>query len=187
MQIFQELKIDWTAFAALTALAIWIVDGYRRRRERQASRRLLAQIMTAPVALAQIEIAKLRSLIVPPSGGDTSYLLRVLNHHSERQNFASKVAKITFDLPTQFLDKAEIFSEALSNRLASAFAQINRLRSVCQLFGELPDTVDEEERSQSLNLVLTQIQDAEQSVGEVFQALLREGRASARFQRLSQQ
>ncbi|MCD0499373.1 hypothetical protein LP085_21110 [Achromobacter sp. MY14] len=183
MPILAEMKIDWTAFAALTALAIWLVDGYRRRRERRASRRLLAQIMTAPLAVAQLEIAKLRSLIVPPGGGDTTYLLRVLNYQIERQNFASKASLITLELPSQFLDKADILSEVVSNRLALAFAQVNRLRSLCQYFGEVPDEADEEEITQSLKLVITQIQDAEQSIGEAFQALLHDGRASARFQR----
>lgn len=183
MPIFEGLKIDWTAFAALTALAIWLVDGYRKRRERRASRRLLAQIMTAPVAVAQLEIAKLRSLVVPPGGEDTSYLLRVINNQSERRNLASKASTITFELPSQFLDKAEIFSAVLSNRLALAFAQINRLRSVCQFLAELPDTADEDDVTQSLKLVIVQIQDTEQSVGEAFQALLSEGRVSARVQR----
>ncbi|WP_085947662.1 hypothetical protein [Achromobacter piechaudii] len=186
MPILEGVKIDWTAFAALTALAIWMVDGYRRRRERRASRRLLAQIMTAPVAVAQLEIAKLRSLVVPPGGEDTTYLLRLLNDECERQDLACRASAIRIELPSQFLDKAEIFSEVLSNRLALAFAQVNRLGSVCKIFGELANTAEKDEIAESLRLVLIQIQDAEQSVSEAFNALLREGKASSRLHRLSQ-
>ncbi|WP_129242232.1 hypothetical protein [Achromobacter veterisilvae] len=183
MLICEGSRIDWTAFAALTALGIWLVDGYRRRRERRASRRLLAQIMTTPVAVAQLEIAKLRSLIVPPGGEDTTYLLRVLDSQTGRRELASKASLITLELPPQFLDKVDIFSEVVSNRLALAFAQVNRLRSISQPLGDLPDSAKEHEIVENLKLTLTQIQETEQIIGETFQALLKEGRASARFRR----
>lgn len=170
--------MDWTAFAALTALAIWLIDGYRRHRERRASRRLLAQIMVTPVAAAQIEIAKLRCLVVPPGGEDVSYLLEVLADQARRKELAAEASSITFELPAQFLDKADIFSEIVSNRLALAFAQVSRLRTMARLLGELSDSANREEIIQSLKLFLTQIQETEQVVGEALQVLLNEGRAS---------
>jgi len=181
MPLCEGLKIDWTAFAALTALSIWFVDGHRRRRERRASRRLLSQMMIAPVGGAQLEIAKLRSLIVPPGGEDTTYLFKVLDSHTGRKEFASKTSLITFELPSQFLDKADLFSESVSNRLALAFSQVNRLKGMSQLLGELPDSAHKDEITQKLKLVLTQIQETERVIGEAYRALLKEGSASARF------
>jgi len=185
MLLCEGLRIDWTAFAALTALSIWLVDGHRRRRERRASRRLLSQMMITPVGDAQLEIAKLRSLIVPPDGEDTTYLFKVLDSHTGRKEFASKALLIIFELPSQALDKADLFSELVSNRLALAFSQVNRLRSMSQLLGELPDSAHEDEITQNLKLVLTQIHETERVIGEAYQALLKEGRASARFRQQS--
>jgi len=184
MLICEGSKIDWTAFAALTALAIWLVDRYGRRRERRASRRLIAQIMTTPVSVAQLEIAKFRCLVVPPGGEDTAFLLKVLSNQTGRKELASKASLITFDLPSQFVDKADLFSEAVSNRLAAAFSQVNRLKSMSQLLGELPDSADEEEIIQNLKLILTQTQETEQVIGEAYKALLNAGTASAGFHRL---
>ncbi len=183
MPIFEAFEIDWTAFAAITALVIWLVDGYRRRKERRASARLLAQIMLTPVGVAQIEIAKLRSVVVPPGGGDTKYLFDVLDSQTGRKDLASRASLVTLDLLPQFLDKADLFSEIVSNRLAWAFSQINRLRSLSQLLGDMPDSADEEEIAQHVKVVLTQIQETEQAIGEAFQALLNEGRSSTRLRR----
>ena len=183
MLIFEGSKIDWTAFAAITALTIWLVDGYRRHRERRASRRLLAQIMIAPVAVAQLEIAKFRTLVVPPGGEDTSYLLNVLGSHAGRMDLASKAALINLELLPQFLDKADLFSEVASNRLALAFSLINRVKSMSQLLGDMPNSANEEEIVQGLKLVLIELKEAEQAISEAFQALQKEGRASARFHR----
>ena len=165
MLICEGSKIDWTAFAALTALAIWLVDGYRRRRERKATRRLLAQIMITPVAVAQLGIAKFRSLVVPPGGQDTNLLSKLLSDHTERMELLSKASLITLEFPSQFLDKADFFSEVASNRLALAFAQVSRLKSVVQFLGELPDSASNDETIQALELVLTQIQEAEHAIG----------------------
>ncbi|MNL71518.1 hypothetical protein D3C87_1966780 [compost metagenome] len=98
---------------------------------------------------------------------------------------AFKASLITLEFPSQFLDKADLFNEVVSNRLAAAFAQVNRLRSMSQFLGELPDSANEEEIIQALKLVLIQIQETEQVIGEAFQALLEAGRASARFHRPS--
>ena len=185
MLLCEGLKIDWTAFAALTALSIWLVDGHRRRRERRASRRLLSQIMIAPVGDVQLDIAKLRSSIIPPGSEDTTYLFKVLDTHAGRKEFAYKASLITFELPSQFLDKADLFSELVSNRLALAYSQVNRLRSTSQFLGKLSDTANKDEIMQNLKQILTQIHETEQVIGEAYQVLLKEGRASARFRHQS--
>lgn len=185
MLICEGSKIDWTAFAAITALAIWLVDGYRRHRERRASRRLLAQIMIAPVAVAQLEIAKFRSLVVPPGGEDTTYLLNLMRSQAERKYLASRALLLDLELLPQFLDKADIFSEVASNRLAFAFSQINRLKSMSQFLGDTPDSENEEAITEGVKLFLIQIQEAEQAIGEAFLAITKEGRASVWFFRSS--
>ncbi|MNV44608.1 hypothetical protein D3C71_1363740 [compost metagenome] len=139
--------------------------------------------MIVPVGAAQLEIAKFRSLVVPPGGEDTTFLLKVLDDQTGRKELASKASLITLEFPSQFLDKADLFSEVVSNRLATAFSQVNRLRSISQFLGNLPESANEDEIVQNLKLLFTQIQETEQAIGEAFQALLKEGRASARFQR----
>lgn len=116
MRLCTEWKIDWdavaavaTAAAAIIALIIWSFDKAQRKRERAASAKLLAQIMTTPVGATQIEIAKFRCYGVP-SDSDQTYLLDVLNDESARKDLAAQASKVTIDLPSQFLDKADIFS-----------------------------------------------------------------------------
>lgn len=139
MWLCTEWKIDWdavaavaTAAAAIIALIIWSFDKAQRKRERAASAKLLAQIMTTPVGATQIEIAKFKFYVVP-SDSDQTYLLDVLNDENARKDLAVQVTKITIDLPSQFLDKADIFSETVNNRLANAFSQVNRLKKMSSL------------------------------------------------------
>jgi hypothetical protein len=184
MWLCTEWKIDWdavaavaTSVAAIIALIIWTYDKSQRKRERAASAKLLAQIMTTPIGATQVEIAKFRSTFVP-SNGDQSYLVDLLNDENARKYLATKAAQITIDLPSQFLDKADFFSETVNNRLANAFAQVNRLKMMSSLLGDLSDSANEEEINQHLMAVLTQIKEAEQAAAEAFQALLKAGKSS---------
>jgi hypothetical protein len=184
MWLFTEWNINWdavaalaTAAAAIVALIIWSLDKAQRKRERAASAKLLAQIMTTPIGATQIEIAKFRCSVVP-SDGDQSYLLDVLNDENARKDLAAKATKITIELPSQFLDKADIFSETVNNKLAYAFSQVNRLKKVSSLLGDLPDSANEEEINQHLMAVLNQIKEAEKATAEAFQALLQAGKSS---------
>jgi hypothetical protein len=184
MWLCTEWKIDWdavaavaTAAAAIIALIIWSVDKAQRKRERAASAKLLAQIMTTPVGATQVEIAKFRCYVVP-SDSDQTYLLDVLNDENARKDLAAQASKITIDLPSQFLDKADIFSETVNNRLANAFSQVNRKKKMSSLLADLPDSALEEEISQHLMAVLNQIKEAEQATAEAFQALLKAGKSS---------
>jgi hypothetical protein len=177
MWLCEGSKIDWTAVAAVIALVVWLYDKFQRGRERTASAQLLAQIMTTPVGTAQIEIAKLRCAVVP-SNGDQSYLLSLLNTQETRKDFASKASLVIIDLPSQFLDKADIFSRAVNSSLANAFSQVSRLKSMSRLLGDLSDSAHEEEINEHVMAVLKQIQEAEKVIGEAFQILLDAGKSS---------
>jgi hypothetical protein len=100
MWLCKDAGLDWTAIAALIALSIWVADGLRRSRERAAARRLLAQIMTAPVGAAQIDIARFRTAVIP-TNGDTTTLLNLLGSQELRRAFASKAFEVRLDLPSQ--------------------------------------------------------------------------------------
>jgi len=182
MWLCTEWKIDWDAVAAVAtsaaatiALIIWSFDKAQRKRERAASAKLLAQIMTTPVGATQTDIAKFRSYVVP-SDGDQTYVVDLLNDENARKDLAAQATKITIELPSQFLDKADIFSETVNNRLANAFSQVNRLKKMSILLGDLPDSATEDEISQHLVAVLSQIKESEQATMEAFQALLRAGK-----------
>lgn len=105
-------------------------------------------------------------------------MLDVLNDENARKDLAAQATKITIDLSSQFLDKADIFSETVNNRLANAFSQVNRLKKMSSLLGDLPNSAMEEEISQHLMAVLSQIKEAEQATTEAFQALLKAGKSS---------
>ncbi|WP_283190711.1 hypothetical protein [Pseudomonas sp. PMCC200344] len=184
MWLCTEWKIDWdavaavaTASAAIIALIIWSYDKFQRKRERSASAKLLAQIMTTPVGATQVELAEFKRTL-SSSNGDRSYLVDLLHNEEARKDLASKALQITIDLPSQFLDKADIFSEVVNNRLANAFSQVNRLKTASRLLGQLSDSADEEEVDKHVMAVLTQISEAEKATEEAFQALLKAGKSS---------
>jgi hypothetical protein len=171
-----------TAGATIIALAIWLSDAHRRGRERAATRRLLAQVMLTPVGAAQLQIANFRSTVAP-SGGGTSVVEELAYSHNARRLFSSYAELVKVDLPPQFLDRADLFSELTSNRLAYALSQVSRLRDVWGALGDLTDDADRSDIEQHLELALIQIKDTEAVIGEAFQALLKEGRASGMFHR----
>jgi len=178
MWLCEGSKIDWTAVAAVIALVVWLYDKFQRGRERTASAQLLAQIMTTPVGAAQIEIAKLRCTVVP-SNGDQSYLLSLFNTQEARKDLASKASLVIIDLPSQFLDKADIFSRAVNSSLANVFSQVSRLKSMSRLLGDLSDSAHDDEINEHVMAVLKQIQEAEKVIGEAFQILINAGKSSA--------
>ncbi|MGY2231502.1 hypothetical protein HX780_02200 [Pseudomonas tolaasii] len=178
MWLCEGSKIDWTAVAACIALAIWLFDKYQRSGERAASARLLAQIMTSNIATTQGELAKFRTTVVPPNG-DQSFLMDVRETQDARKTLASKALLIPIDLPSQFLDKADFFSESLSKTLANAFFQINHLKNFSKLLSDTPDSSSEEEIDARLMAVLSQIQEAEKAIGEAFMVLRQAGTATA--------
>jgi hypothetical protein len=177
MWLCKDSGWDWTAIAALIALGIWVADGLRRYRERVAARRLLAQIMTAPVGAAQIDIARFRTSVVP-STGDTTTLLGLVNSQALRRIFANKAYEVKVELPSQFLEKADLFSERTANRLAFAFSQTSRLHSVWKIASDVPDGQDEKELHNHIQAALEQIQETEKAIGDAFNALMVDGRAS---------
>ncbi|MGV7173285.1 hypothetical protein [Xanthomonas axonopodis] len=177
MWLCKDSGLDWTAIAALIALGIWVADGLRRARERAATRRLLAQIMTAPVGAAQIDIARFRASVVP-SNGDTTTLLNLIDSQALRRVFAGKAYEVKVELPSQFLEKADLFGEKTANRLALALSQTSRLHSAWKIASDVPDGGDEKELHNHIQAALEQIQETEKAIGEAFNALLVDGRAS---------
>lgn len=178
-------KIDWTAIgaiatavAAFIALGIWTFDKLQRWGERGTSAKLLAQMMTTPVGAAQVEIASLRYAVAPP-GDDQSYILGLLNSQDKRKEFASKAALVTFDLPTQYLDKADLFTDAINRRVAYALSQVNRLKTMANLLSALTDTAREEDINDHALAALKQIQEAETSIGHAYEVLLKASQSSA--------
>ncbi|QTD34793.1 hypothetical protein [Pseudomonas fluorescens] len=178
-------RIDWTAIgaiatgvAALIALGVWGFDKLQRSGERGTSAKFLAQIMTTPVGAAQVEIASFRSAVVPP-GNDQSYVLGMLNSQETRKDFASRATFLTFDLPSQYLDKADLFSEAINRRVAYALSQVNRLKTMANLLATLPDSAREEDINEHTLAALKQIQETETSIGDAFQVLLKASKSSA--------
>lgn len=183
MWLCTDWEIDWnaisavaTAAAAVIALCVWLYDKKQRKLERNASARLLAQIMTTPVGAAHVQISKFRSDLFP-TGSDP--LISALREDKEaRRRLAEKASAITIDLPSQFLDKADFFSEATSSSLANAFSQVNRLKQFVGLLGDLADKETQEVIDLHLMTALNQIKEAEEAAKAAFQALLAVGRSS---------
>jgi len=183
MWLCTDWKIDWdaisavaTAAAAVIALCVWLYDKHQRRLERKASARLLAQIMTTPVGAAHVQISKFRSDLFPAGSDPLFGTLR--EDKAARQRLAEKASAITIELPSQFLDKADFFSEAVSSSLANAFSEVNRLKQFVGLFGDLSDQEQQEVIDVHLMTVLNQIKEAETAAEAAFQALLLVGRTT---------
>ncbi|WP_308907896.1 hypothetical protein [Pseudomonas canadensis] len=174
MWLCEGSKIDWTAVAACLALAIWFFDKVQRKRERAASAKLLAQVMISHIATTQGEITKFRAHVVP-ANGDQSFLIDVRETQEARKALASKASLISVDLPSQFLDKADFFSESLSKTLANAYFQVNHLRNFSNLLGDISDSSSEEEIDAHLMAVLKQIQEAEKAIADAFTVLRQAG------------
>lgn len=185
MSIEQAFVIDWnavgavaTAFAAVTALMIWLSDGRRRRRERNAAARLLAQVMVAPVAAAQVEIAAVRYAIAPPDG--TSWLIQsALASKSGRDDLVSLAMGVSLELPSQFLDKADLFPDEVSNKLAYALAVISRLKISAKLLSSLSDTDSQQDIDQHTHALLSVIKETVNAVDSAYKVLLTAGRATS--------
>lgn len=185
MWLCEGAKIDWgavgaiaTAVAALIALGVWTIDKLQRQNERKRSAKLLAQMMTGPVGAAQIEIARLRSDITADDH-DQSYVVGLINSQEVRKDFFLKVSFVTFDLPSQYVDKADLFAENVNNRVACALSQVSRLKVLASLLAALPDSAREEDINEHAIVALRQILEAENSIGKAFQALLDVGKSAA--------
>ncbi|MGN8103424.1 hypothetical protein [uncultured Pseudomonas sp.] len=183
MWLCANWKIDWnaisavaTAAAALIALSVWLYDKHQRRLERKASARLLAQIMTTLVGAAHVQISKFQSDLFPT--GSDPLIGSLLQDKNARKQLVEKASAITIELPSQFLDKADFFSEAVSSTLANAFSEVNRLKQFVGLFGDLADKERQDVIDLHLMTVLNQIKTAETAAEAAFRALLMVGRTS---------
>lgn len=168
-------KIDWTAVAAIIALVVWLVDKYQRCGERAAVARLLAHMMTNPVGAAQVELAKLKREVISP-GTEQPYLLSLLGAQETRKDLVTKASLVVLDLPSQFLDKADLFNKALNTKLAQAFSEVSRLKIICRLLADLPDSAVQKDIEDHAMAALKQIQEADKAVTAAWEALLEEGK-----------
>ncbi|KRP71779.1 hypothetical protein TX23_16075 [Pseudomonas paralactis] len=176
MWLCTDWKIDWnaisavaTAVAAIIALSAWLLDKHQRKLERNASARLLAQIMKTPIGAARIQLAKFRCDNFSPEQADN--ISRLLKDENSRKKLVEKVSVITIDLPSQFLDKADFFSEAVNNELAKAFFHVNSLKQIVMLTGGLSDSETEINIKQHVNSVMHKIKQAEEATQKAFDAL----------------
>lgn len=123
-----------------------------------------------------VQISKFKSDLFP-TGSDP--LIGALREDKDaRRRLVEKASAITIDLPSQFLDKADFFSEATSSSLANAFSQVNRLKQFVGLLGDLADKETQEVIDLHLMTALKQINEAEEAAKAAFQALLAVGRSS---------
>lgn len=179
LTIAGEIMI-WTVLATIAAVIAAVIPlmvWSQNKREQSTGSRLLAQMMITPIGATQVEIAKFRCAVVPPNG-DQSYLVNVLNSQEARKDLASRASRIPLDLPQQFLDKASVFSELTNSKIAFALSQVNRLKSMSLMVGDLSDSASEDEINELVLALLTQIKEAEDATGEAFQALLKAGKGS---------
>lgn len=184
MCIEQASGIDWnavgaiaTAFAAATALLIWVLDSRRRRREQAATARLLAQVMVVRVSATQLSISKLRQAVAPENESPW-LMITATEDQGARVDLADMTANVRLELPEQFLDRADVFSEILTNRLALALAQVSRLQEIAKLSAEIPDNAARETIAEHLTVFMTQLRDTEQAINEALAVLLKAGRSS---------
>ncbi|HEL3246306.1 MULTISPECIES: hypothetical protein [Stenotrophomonas] len=178
MWICTDYKIDWTAVAAGIALWIWAHDTLRRRKERAASRRLLAQIMTKPFMEAEIEIARFRESLVATFGEQASARQLVDTPVEGREQIHSKALRVALDLPSQFIDKADLFDSISASLVAKAFSQIGYLHRLWKLQVDSNEDVDAQGRLRLAAAAFEQVGVTEKAIKEALDAMLRVGKVS---------
>lgn len=88
---------------------------------------------------------------------------------------------LRFDLPQQFIDKADLFGEGVSNRLAYSLAGLSRIRSIAQLLVEAGESGNKQSVINALEELGRQTQETELVIAQAFRALIKAGRASWRY------
>ena len=176
MWICTNYKVDWTAVAAAIALWIWAHDTLRRRRERAASRRLLAQMMTKPFMEAEGEIALFRTSLVATFGNQASSQELANATVAAREQFHSKASRVKLDLPNQFIEKADLFDPSSSGRVANAFAQIGYLHRLWKLMSEPHEDMDSDGMLLVGAAAFKQVTITEEAIKDALGAMLKAGR-----------
>jgi len=168
------MDVDWTAVAAGIALFIWVADKIQRSRERSATRRLLAQIMTSPIGNARLEIVAVRSQLAIDGA---SQLQQLLISPKARTALWERVQAISVDLPSQFYDKADTFDRSTATILAAAVSSVNEVRSIVRMTSELPVNTANEDFYNHINLIGQKVIDSDTALERAFTQLARVGRA----------
>lgn len=173
MWLCTDWKIDWnaisavaTAVAAIFAVCVWYRDNRQRKRERSASAKLLAQIMKTPIGATRVQVAKFRC-----DNFSAAQIDCLLNDENARKMLGEKVSSITIDLPSQFLDKADIFSEKINSELASAFFHVSNLKQIVMLTADLSNSAKDKEISNHVGSVIQKIKQSEDATQKALDAL----------------
>jgi hypothetical protein len=169
------VEIDWTAIAAGIALFIWIADKFQRSRERSATRRLLAQIMTSPIGNARLDVVKIRFGLAE---NGAEQLQDLANSRDARVEFWDQVKSLNVDLPPQFYDKADIFDTSTTRTLAVALSAVNELRSIVKMTSELAASATEDDVYAHIRTVGEKVVAADAALEHAFDELIRVGRVS---------
>lgn len=164
------MSIDWTAVAAGIALFIWAADKWQRSGERGATRKLLAQIMTSPIGNARLEVVKLRTGLAERDG---KQLLLLSQSAESRKELWNRVQSLSADLPDQFYDKADIFNQNTTTKLAAALSSINELRSIVRLTHELTDGTTESDMYNHIKLISDKVLAADAALERAFDELVK--------------
>lgn len=176
--------IDWAAVgaiaacaAAFTAAVFWAVDTHRKAKERESSARVLSQVMIAPVAAAQVDIAAIRQKVAPPDG-DTSLIQSALYSQEGRDELSQLALSFNLELPPQLMDQGGVIPERVSNRLAYALATASRLKVAAKLLANLPHDSDQQDINDHTHALLTVLMETVTAVDQAYNVLLVAGRAS---------
>ncbi|MNC30943.1 hypothetical protein D3C81_1306180 [compost metagenome] len=167
------VNIDWTAVAAGVALFIWVADKALRSRERSATRRLLAQIMTSAVGDARLEVVKIRSKLAEDGA---EQLVSLATSPEARVALWCRVSSLMVELPSQFYDKADIFDSSTTRALAAALSAVNELRSIVRMTSELDSSAEVEDLSDHVRTIGEKVIAADAALKQAFDELIEVGR-----------
>lgn len=179
MSLLDRWCVDWTAVAAFIALAIWLIDSSRRRHERRATERFIAQLLVTEFAAARVDVARLRAEIAPPGTADPSQILALLDSQEARRSLADRATQLRLELPSVALDKADVFRQWTSNRMALALSVVMRLKQAGMLMADMEGAAaSDNDIEVAVRHFLELIHDAEQAIQDAYSALLETGKAS---------
>jgi len=135
-------------------------------------------MMTKPFMEAEIEIARFRESLVASFGEQASARELVDTPVARREKIHAKALRISLDLPSQFIDKADLFDSDSASLVAKAFAQIGYLHRLWKLQVEPNDDVDAQGRLLMAAAAFEQVTVTEKSIKEALSAMLKVGRVS---------
>lgn len=138
--ICTDWAIDWTAVAAMIALGIWLADLLRKRSERKAAARVLAQLML-------IELGNLRAYLLGMSvdlraNRSTEAQAELDARISMQAEFRRQLLGYQENLQSETLrrlsERVDVLPSFFATSLALAFSELNAVIHLSRLVGESP-------------------------------------------------